>query len=82
MSDLKEDLEFRLTVLRPQPGNILVLEMEEHCSEKIEQFAKSLRGIENMPNIPVIFLEKGQSLYDLVGKDAQALVEYYRKKGT
>jgi hypothetical protein len=78
MSNLK-DLEFQLSLMRPKEGDILVVEVEQFDPGESGQLSASLRKLVFMPDIPVIVVERGQSLYQLSAKDAQALIAYYRR---
>lgn len=78
----QEDLEFQIRVLRPQRGDLLLIERTdtEWPDDEVQALAEGLRGAVCAKDVSVFFLGPAQSVRRLPAEQARDLIDTYERR--
>lgn len=77
-----EDLEFQIRVLRPQRGDLLVIERTdtEWPDDEVQALTEGLRGAVCANDVSVFFLGPEQNVRRLPAEQARNLIDTYERR--
>ena len=78
----QQDLEFQIRVLRPQHGDLLVIERTdaEWPDDEVQALAEGLRGAVCADDVSVFFIGPQQNVRQLPAEQARDLIDTYERR--